>query len=57
MLEDHSKTAAKKADEGKISENYPGSCGPMIENDEIYGKIDEAEDEEKGIQVIPMNIQ
>lgn len=55
MLEDHTKTAARKADGGKISENYPSTGGPMVENDDIYGKIDHSEDEEKEIKVIPIN--
>ncbi|XP_030542901.1 uncharacterized protein LOC115749979 [Rhodamnia argentea] len=49
-LEDHTKTAARKADEGKISENYPSTGGPMVENDDIYGKIDHSDDEDKEVQ-------
>ncbi|KAF8009092.1 hypothetical protein BT93_J0166 [Corymbia citriodora subsp. variegata] len=50
VLEDHTKTAARKAEEGNISENYPITGGPMVDNDDIYGKIDHNEDEEKEIQ-------
>ncbi|KAL3733421.1 hypothetical protein ACJRO7_022874 [Eucalyptus globulus] len=50
VLEDHTKAAARKAEEGKISENYPSTGGPMVENDDMYGKSDHAEDEEKEIQ-------